>query len=396
MAQTNFTPISLYYSTTAAAVPTAGNLVAGELAINTNDGKLFYKDSSGVVQTIASKAGNSGSFTNLAYTGTLTGGTGVVNLGSGQFYKDASGNVGIGTSSPTIKLVTIGEMGTQFSTNDSILKFGNNGTVASISATYGTTGSYVPIQFLTSDTERMRIDSSGYVGIGTSSASTYAAFVVRKAITGQGVTNASAQFSDAVNSAFWIGHTSGCANLVTEASNITFGFTNGSATSEKMRVTTNGDFLLGTTSTVGKITMVYAGTYGQYIEGPVGASTLEIFFSGSTNVGSISTTGTITAFNVSSDRRLKENIVSYTSGLQAISSITPRQYNYISDKETIYQGFIADELQQVIPHAVTGETNAVDENGNPIYQGVDASFLVPHLVSAIKELNARIIALENK
>ena len=57
MAQTNFTPISLYYSTTAAAVPSAGNLVAGELAINTQDGKLFYKDAAGVVQTIASKAG---------------------------------------------------------------------------------------------------------------------------------------------------------------------------------------------------------------------------------------------------------------------------------------------------------------------------------------------------
>ena len=58
MAQTNYTPISLYYSTTASAAPTSGNLVDGELAINTNDGKLYYKDSSGVVQTIASKAGN--------------------------------------------------------------------------------------------------------------------------------------------------------------------------------------------------------------------------------------------------------------------------------------------------------------------------------------------------
>jgi hypothetical protein len=57
MAATNFTPISLYYSATASSVPTAGNLVAGELAINTADGKLFYKDSAGVVQTIASKAG---------------------------------------------------------------------------------------------------------------------------------------------------------------------------------------------------------------------------------------------------------------------------------------------------------------------------------------------------
>jgi len=57
MAQTNFTPISLYYSTTAAAVPSASNLVAGELAINTQDGKLFYKDAAGVVQTLATKGG---------------------------------------------------------------------------------------------------------------------------------------------------------------------------------------------------------------------------------------------------------------------------------------------------------------------------------------------------
>jgi hypothetical protein len=142
MAATNFTPISLYYSATASSVPTAGNLVAGELAINTNDGKLFYKDSSGVVQTLASKAGALGDvvgpasatdnalarfdlttgkliqnsvgilsdagaltgITDFTYTGALTGGTGIVNLGSGQFYKDASGNVGIGTSSPAYKL----------------------------------------------------------------------------------------------------------------------------------------------------------------------------------------------------------------------------------------------------------------------------------------------------
>ena len=57
MAQTNFTPISLYYSATSTNVPTAGNLVAGELAINTADGKLFYKDSAGVVQVIGTKGG---------------------------------------------------------------------------------------------------------------------------------------------------------------------------------------------------------------------------------------------------------------------------------------------------------------------------------------------------
>jgi hypothetical protein len=78
MAQTGFTPISLYYTTTAAAVPTAGNLVAGELAINTQDGKLFYKDAAGVVQVIAGKGGAGvagGSTTQVQYnsSGSLVG-----------------------------------------------------------------------------------------------------------------------------------------------------------------------------------------------------------------------------------------------------------------------------------------------------------------------------------
>jgi hypothetical protein len=54
MAQTNFTPISLYYTTTAAAQPTAGNLVAGELALNTLDEKLYFKNSAGTVKLLAS------------------------------------------------------------------------------------------------------------------------------------------------------------------------------------------------------------------------------------------------------------------------------------------------------------------------------------------------------
>jgi len=72
MAQTGFTPISLYYTTTAAAVPTAGNLVAGELAINTADGKLFYKDSGGVVQTLATKTAATFPNVNGATSGAVT------------------------------------------------------------------------------------------------------------------------------------------------------------------------------------------------------------------------------------------------------------------------------------------------------------------------------------
>jgi urease beta subunit len=119
MAATNYTPISLYYSATASATPTAGNLVAGELALNTNDGKLFYKDSSGVVQTLASKAGNvnvssfsagsTGLTPSTASTGvvTLAGTLNVANGGTGVTTSTGSGNVVLSTS-PTLVTPILG------------------------------------------------------------------------------------------------------------------------------------------------------------------------------------------------------------------------------------------------------------------------------------------------
>jgi hypothetical protein len=119
MAQTNYTPISLYYSATASATPTAGNLVAGELALNTNDGKLFYKDSSGVVQTLASKAGNvnvssfsagtTGLTPSTATTGavTLAGTLNVANGGTGVTTSTGSGNNVLSTS-PTLVTPILG------------------------------------------------------------------------------------------------------------------------------------------------------------------------------------------------------------------------------------------------------------------------------------------------
>jgi hypothetical protein len=119
MAQTNYTPIVLYASGTASATPTAGNLVSGELAINYADGKLFYKDSSGVVQTLASKAGNvnvssfnagsTGLTPNTASTGAVTlGGTlNVTNGGTGVTTSTGSGNVVLSTS-PTLVTPILG------------------------------------------------------------------------------------------------------------------------------------------------------------------------------------------------------------------------------------------------------------------------------------------------
>jgi len=86
MAATGFTPISLYYSATGAAVPTAGNLVAGELALNTNDGKLYFKNSSGVVTLLAGSTSGpaGGSTTQVQYNnaGVLAGITGATSNGT--------------------------------------------------------------------------------------------------------------------------------------------------------------------------------------------------------------------------------------------------------------------------------------------------------------------------
>ena len=116
-----------------------------------------------------------------------------------------------------------------------------------------------------------------------------------------------------------------------------------------------------------------------------------IFFSGATNTGSISSNGSNTAFNTSSDYRLKENITPMTGCLAKVQALKPVTYKWkVSGLES--QGFIAHELAEVCPEAVTGAKDAVDANGNPVYQGIDTSFLVATLTAAIQELKALVDA----
>lgn len=117
------------------------------------------------------------------------------------------------------------------------------------------------------------------------------------------------------------------------------------------------------------------------------------FYRDVTVVGSISVTTTATAYNTSSDYRLKENATPLASGLSTINQLAPVEFTWKADGST-GRGFIAHELQAVVPEAVTGAKDAVDAEGNPEYQGVDASKLVPYLVSAVKELKTRVEALE--
>ena len=122
-----------------------------------------------------------------------------------------------------------------------------------------------------------------------------------------------------------------------------------------------------------------------------------------TVTGSITQTGgTTVSFTTSSDYRLKENIVPMSGALDKVALLKPVTYTWKEDGSA-GQGFIAHELQEVVPDCVVGEKDAVDAEGKPKYQGIDTSFLVATLTAAIQEqqaiitdLKARIETLEAK
>jgi hypothetical protein len=111
-------------------------------------------------------------------------------------------------------------------------------------------------------------------------------------------------------------------------------------------------------------------------------------------VGSIANNGgSAVSYNTSSDYRLKTDVHAMTGATDRLKQLNPVNFEWLSDN-TRTDGFLAHEAQDVVPECVTGAKDAVDADGNPVYQGIDQSKLVPLLVKTIQELEARITALE--
>jgi hypothetical protein len=198
MAQTNYTPISLYYSTTASAVPTAANLVPGELAINTNDGKLYYEDSSGVVQVLATKS------------------TGSIGGSNTQVQFNNSGSLG-GSSSFTWDGTTV-----------TATKFAGalNGTVGATTASTGafttlSTSSTTTLSGLTASTA-LALDASKNVVSVTNTGTGNNVLSASPTLTGT-IAGASLSLSSLTSGRVTYATTSG---LLTNSSNLTFDGTN--------------------------------------------------------------------------------------------------------------------------------------------------------------------------
>ena len=339
-----------------------------------------------------------------------------------KFFWDASAeSLGIGTSSPNYALTIssaaprIRQVATT-GTNNSLLQLENTGGNAFIgldSSVGGLTTAYAlnvfhsgayPIVFSTNNTERLRLDSSGRLLINRTSATGALSLEVQAPAgfsIGSGFHSASTQstieFKDSTTTANY-------KVRVGSAGDALLLFAGGT---ERVRITSAGDFLVGTQSSVGSFparlelqgnTSNNRGiNYAASVTGTVYAMA---FNNPNGFVGSIAVSASSTAYNTSSDYRLKEDWVAVSDASTRVNALKPVNFAWIASGERV-DGFLAHELADVVPEAVTGTKDAVDADGNPEYQGIDQSKLVPLLTAALQEalaaiesLTARISALE--
>jgi len=358
--------------------------------------------------------------------------------GSERMRITSSGNVGIGTASPSRNLHVLGGSGVGTvlkleggSGATTYLQLSYNGATNAQSGYIGyDTSSNMP--FFTNDTERMRITSGGNVGIGT--ASPASPIHVQRSDDGTIGTPASpihVQRSDDGTIGTFRGTSDAQLLLKIAGGNLIYDSSNGNAshvwqsnTAERMRITSGGSILFGTQTM--STTHAYfdnAGSSRMVLNLGSSVTTnanLIAFNNPNGNVGTIATSGSSTSYNTTSDYRLKENVNPVQNALSVLTQLKPCTFNFIADAEEEVMGFIAHEVQEIVPQAVTGEKDAIriqqvevspaelDEGGNiiteavieekevPVYQGIDHSKLVPLLVASIQELKAEIEALKSQ
>jgi hypothetical protein len=317
---------------------------------------------------------------------------------------DTSQNVGIGTTSPTAKLVVNGGTSTsqiRLEVNNAAFTQEVSTNAAASAYVYKSNDASYHVWKLSSS-EAMRIDSSGNVGIGTSSptARLQAYGTSGTAQARLGTANGYLEIAAFDASPVYCvvsgaNHTAGVFG--TQSNTPTILFTNNT---ERIRIDTSGNLLVGTTSST------IASKSPKFISYQTASEPSAAFYSNTTantnqiifvnpngEVGNINTNGSTTAYGTSSDYRLKHDVKPMVSGLSTVAALKPVTYKWNVDNSN-GEGFIAHELQSVIPFAVTGDKDAIDKEGNIKPQGVDYSKIVVHLVAACQELSAKNDALE--
>lgn len=322
---------------------------------------------------------------------------------------DSSGNLGIGTSSPAFALDVAAasariRVAPSTTTNSALFQSTNAGGNAYLgldNSAGGLGGAYAlnvwhsgayPIVFATSNTERVRIDSSGNVGIGTSSPDQ------KLVVNGSARVNADIVGAAGNTGALGVyggaSYTGGSGIVLYGSSHAVspnvITFSNGAYT-ERMRIDSSGNMLVGTTTNGGVGLSVSVDTYGRSVihnTSYASGFAAEQFRYNGTTVGTIQINTTSTAYNTSSDARLKHDIVDAPEASSLIDAIKVRSFKWNADNSEQRYGFIAQELLEVAPEAVSVPANE-DQ-----MMGVDYSKLVPMLVKEIQSLRARVAQLE--
>lgn len=254
-------------------------------------------------------------------------------------------------------------------------------------------------------TTAVTIDTSQNVGIGTSGPS------YKLDVRGSIGTNSDITVEDPSNTNT-VGYGVGRGKIVSNGAGgfggLTFQTYNGGFASQ-MYIDGNGKVSVGTTTTYARTTLLGNNTdvpLACWNNGGISGFFTMISFrnnAGTSEIGNVLRTNDNTiSFNNTSDYRLKDNIQPMVGALDKVARLKPCTYTWKSDGSA-GQGFIAHELQEIVPDAVTGEKDAVNEDGSIKPQGIDTSFLVATLTAAIQEqqaiienLKARIETLEAK
>ena len=283
---------------------------------------------------------------------------------------------------------------------DGLSDVDGSASTPAIRGTDTNTGIFFPaadtIAFAEGGAEVVRIDSSGNVGIGTSSPDSKLHVKSTVDNTTNGLTLEYDLGTAYKSRVFTRGNN---LNISADTGNTGGGilFLTAGGT-ERASITSSGNTMIGVTSALNdsRLSVSQGGASNAMFVATAGAGNRAIgFINSSTFVGDIVTSASSVSYNTSSDYRLKENIAPMTGALARVTQLKPCTYTWKIDGSD-GQGFIAHELQTVIPDAVVGEKDAVetytDENGNEQtrhkYQGVDTSFLVATLTAAIQELKA--------
>lgn len=303
-------------------------------------------------------------------------------------------------------------------TGDAMLRFDYEESYTD-RARLGTSGSGQNLLFFTAgNNERMRIDSSGNVGIGTSSPDSILDLTSTPNNNFIHFNSTTGGSNGDIIGGFEVNNTGGTIGKLTvhrESTNSSGYMAFQTATTEKMRITNGGNVLIGTTNNSPAESSTEDGTrIGDNGGCQFSANGLEVMrinrntndgriigLCGQTTVrGEIAVSGTVIQYTSFSDHRLKQDVQQISNATESLKQLNPVNFAWI-DGGVRMNGFLAHEVQSVVPEAVTGTKDEVDADGNPKYQGIDQSKLVPLLVASLKEalteidnLKARVNTLE--